>query len=211
MTVLNHMEGLYYPPFHRGWGSFSEELFYHTSRYYGVTEGFLRSLTGYQGFTMSGYNAANLSENQRPVMAAILTHAPTRDTGLAVISIVEAVTRGDTDVDTSLCERYPPHPTVAFADERPAEDVATPLPLDVRPLEPWLSMAERLLMPVAVRDHHVEVDMEVLARHLDSPNPVIRTNLQTCIMELHEAGYRLRNHPHLTHNKALEIGDEDAV
>lgn len=211
MSQQKHIDGHYYPSFDRGWGGFSEELFHYTSRYYGVTEAFLRGLTERPEFTMSGYKAPRLSERQRPVMASILTYPPSPDTGLAVISIVEMVLKREGGVDEALLESYPPLSRDELPKEAGAGHATAPHPLDVTPLEPWLAMAERLLMPVAVRDHHVEVDMHQLAKHLDSANPVIRGNLRKCIVDLHDAGYMLRNHPHLTHAEAHEIGDEGAV
>jgi len=211
MSLKKHIDGHYYASFHRAWGGFSEELFHYTSRYYSVTEAFLRSLTDRPEFSMSGYKAAHLHEQQRPVMASILTYAPSQESGLAVISIVERVLDRDTGVDQELLERYPPRSKEEAPSVVAAGHAVAPHPLDVTPLEPWLAMAERLLMPVAVRDHHVEVDMHLLARHLDSPNPAIRGNLRKCIMDLHDAGYMLRNHPHLTHAEAHQIGDEGAT
>jgi hypothetical protein len=211
MSRQKHIEGHYYPSFHTAWGGFSEELFHYTSRYYGVTEAFLRGLTESPQFIMSGYQAAKLSDLQRPVMASVLTYAPTQDSGLAVISIVERVLDRDTGVDELLLERYPAISLDELPSAAEAGHAVAPRPLDVTPLEPWLNLAERLLMPVAVRDHHVEVDMHVLARHLDSPSPTIRSNLQKAIMDLHDAGYMLRNHPHLTHAEAHDIGDEGAA
>jgi serine kinase of HPr protein (carbohydrate metabolism regulator) len=79
------------------------------------------------------------------------------------------------------------------------------------PLDPFMNIAERLQMPVAVRDHHVEVCMHTLADHLSSPNSALRTNLHNAVLDLHNAGYVLRNHPHLTHTEAHQIGDEGAV
>lgn len=112
---------------------------------------------------------------------------------------------GRTDVDPELSVQYPADNAGGVPEACSAED--TPTPLDVSPLEPWLNMAERLLMPVAVDGHHVDVDMKVLAGHLDSPNPVVRANLQRCIIDLHEAGYRLRNRPHLTHREVANRDD----
>ena len=72
-----------------------------------------------------------------------------------------------------------------------------------------MSLADRLLMPVAVRDRHVEVSLHELADHLQSPNSTLRTNLHNAIIALHNSGYVLRNHPHLTHNEAQAISDDD--
>jgi hypothetical protein len=206
-----HIAGRYYRPFHRSWGSFAEELFHHTSRYYAVTESFLRNLSGCARFAMGGYQAEKLSEPQRHAMAGVLGYAPGRDTGLALISIVEAVMRGESAVDARLAECFPPMEIEDVPAEGRGACVPEPAPSCVGPLEPWLSLAERLHMAVAVREHHVELDMRVLATHLDSPNPTIRANLQKGILELHQAGYLLRNHPHLTHAEANEIADEGAV
>ena len=82
---------------------------------------------------------------------------------------------------------------------------------DVGPLDPFMSLADRLLMPVAVHDRHVEVSLHDLANHLQSPNSTLRTNLHNAIITLHNSGYVLRNHPHLTHDEAHAISDEDAV
>ena len=71
-----------------------------------------------------------------------------------------------------------------------------------------IGIAERLQMPVAVRDHHVEVSLRELAGHLQSPNSTLRTNLHNAIIALHNSGFVLRNHPHLTHNEANTISDE---
>lgn len=75
---------------------------------------------------------------------------------------------------------------------------------EVDPLDPFMSLAERLLMPVAIRDRHVEVSLHELAEHLDSGNATLRGNLQEAVVTLHNAGYVLRNHPHLTHAEAQD-------
>jgi hypothetical protein len=211
MTNRKHIDGHYYHDFHPGWGGFCEELFHYTSRYYAVTEGFLKVLAERPVFSMSGYKAQRLSAPQRVSMATILGYPPEQKSGSAVISIVEKVVCGEPGVDEELLQLYPPKSGLAERVDSLVGHANPPRPLDVTPLEPWLSMAERLLMPVAVREHHVEVDMRVLAQHLDSANPVIRSNLQQVIVALHEAGYLLRNHPHLTHSEAHEIADEGAV
>lgn len=210
MAGQRRIAGHFYPDFHPGWGAFAEELFFYTSRYHVVTESFLRHLGERADFTMTGYRAEKLSEAQREVMAAVLCQAPSRDTARAVISLVEAVTSGQTIVPEGVCGRYclpqcREHPIIHKGKVRSDRR------LDTRALDPLLSLAERLHMAVAVHDHHVEVDMHVLASHLDSQNPAIRSNLRQCILELHNAGYRLRNHPHLTHAEAGRIGDEGAV
>ena len=211
MTSSNPSEGHYYGIFHSSWGGFIEELFFYTSRYYSVTEAFLRVLTGKRDFSMTGYKAKNLTEIQRPVMAAILSNAPTIHTGNAVVSIVQQVIKGEVDIDENLLKDFSPKPLQQLPSAIHEVRVIPKHPLDISPIDPWLSMAERLQMPVAVRDHHVEIDMIVLAQHLNSPNLTIRKNLHNGIMDLHNAGYELRNHPHLTHAEAHQIGDEGAV
>lgn len=71
-----------------------------------------------------------------------------------------------------------------------------------------MSLAERLLMPVAVRGNHVEVSLHQLARHLQSPNSTLRGNLHNAVVDLHNAGFVLRNHPHLTHAEAQSIAGD---
>lgn len=210
MSGQRRIAGHFYPEFHSGWGAFAEELFFYTSRYHVVAESFLRHLGERPDFVMTGYRPEKMSEAQREVMAAILCQAPDRETARAVISLVEAVASGQTTVPDALCHRY----CLPKPRERPTVHngkVQTDRRLDARAVDPLLNMAERLQMAVAVHDHHVEVDMHVLAVHLDSENPTIRSNLRQCILDLHNAGYRLRNHPHLTHAEAQQIGDEGAV
>lgn len=211
MTRCNYIEGHYYEKFHSGWGSFSEELFFYTSRYYGVTEAFLRGLSGLHDFSMNGYKAKSLSELQKPVMATILTTAPDQETSLAVVTLIEKVIKREVDVDKHLLEKFPPKETHKMPVEVHGPKQHCTHHVDISPVEPWLSIAERLQMPVAVRHHHIEIDMLVLARHLNSTNETLKNNLHNSIIELHNAGYEIRNHPHLTHSEAHMIGDEGAV
>jgi len=204
----------YYPQLHRHWGVCAEELLHHTSRYYCYTEAFLRNLSGRRSFEMAGYRPKLLSEEQRKLMGAILTGLPDRASGSAIVRVVEAARRGDGQVDPDLTEQYrkqlalvPHNATVAFDHDFQERD----LPEDLPPLDPFLAIAERLQMPVAVHGRCVEVSLRLLAQHLDSPQHQVRENLQDSVLWLHEAGYRLRNHPDLTHAEAEEIGDNGCV
>ena len=213
MTQMKNIHGHLYPPFHSGWGSFAEELFHYTSRYYLATEAFLRNLSGDRAFSMTGYKADRLSVPQRDLMAVVLTTRPDADAAGAVISIVGEVLLGSHAVDSSVEARY------ATLLDKVVEDTAPHQPAhgrptdkhDVAPLDPFLNIAERLQMPVAVCDHHVEVSLHSLAEHLDSANATLRANLQAAVIQLHNAGYVLRNHPHLMHSEAHAIADGDAV
>ena len=213
MTDFKNIDGHYYPSVHGGWGGFAEELFHYTSRYYATTEAFLRNLADDGRFSMSGYQAARLSAMQRDLMAAVLACRPEPQTAVTVISIVDSVLRGDSGVDAQLVavyrQRLQDLPKIDIVEQHLAAGDRPPPNID--PLDPFLSMAERLLMPVAVRERHVEVSMLALARHLDSANSRVRSNLQQAVIAMHNAGYVLRNHPHLTHSEAQEIGDEGSV
>jgi hypothetical protein len=213
MSDLKNVNGHFYPPFHKGWGGFAEELFHYTSRYYVATEAFLRNLSQERGFVMSGYKAALLSIEQRDLMAAVLSCRPEQQSAGAAVSIVSAVIRRDPRVDSAWVEIYRGRLDDASRHESLVEHahVASHGTSDVSPLDPFLNIAERLQIPVAVRDHHVEVSLHDLAEHLDSPSSALRTNLSNAILQLHAAGYVLRNHPHLTHSEAQIIGDEGAV
>ena len=205
-----HVDGHYYPSPHPGWGGFCDELFHYTSRYYAVTESFLRHLADRPDFSMSGYKANRLSESQRELMSRILTTRPEKQSALQVISIVDAVHAGSGEVEEALWKQFD-HDIEISHDTDMIGHVPKPHPLDISPLEPWLNMAERLNMAVAVHDHVVELDMKILAQHLDSTNATLRTNLQKGIVDLHEAGYLVKNHPHMTHQEAHEIGEDGAV
>jgi hypothetical protein len=213
MTDSNNTHPQPLLPFHRGWGGFAEELYHYTSRYYFATEAFLRNLADDRGFSMGGYKAAQLSVPQRELMAAVLSFEPDRRAGLTVTTIVDAVRSKDPGVEQAWVDIY--RRKLAAVPKRETLRLRNPvvehdLPR-VPPYDPFLSVAERLQMPAAVRDHHVEVSMQTLAEHLDSANPTLRANLQSAVIQLHNAGYVLRNHPHLTHSEAHQIGDEDAV
>jgi len=213
MTGLKNVDGHFYPPFHRGWGGFAEELFHYTSRYFGATEAFLRHLAEDGSSVMSGYKAADLSNEQRDLMAAVLSCGPDRETGVILVGIVSAVVREDPGVQQAWMELYRGRLDLVSKKDVPAQRSHLPDcdATDVSPLDPFMNIAERLQMPVAVREHHVEVPMHALAEHLVSPNSTLRTNLHNAVIQVHNAGYVLRNHPHLTHSEAHAIADEDAV
>ena len=195
----------YYPRPNRRWGSCAEELLHHTSRYYHYTEAFLRNLTGDREFVLAGYRAEDLSEPQRRLMAAILSLPPGPETGEDCKRVVAAVCDGRDDAGEDLTERYRELLHVVPLDDgtAPTHDFHEPSPpLDLPPVEPFLAVLERLQMPVAVHGHIVELSIRQLARHLDSPRPQVRMNLQNALLWLHEAGYRLRDHPGLSHEEA---------
>lgn len=187
---------------HRQWGGCAEELLHYTSRYYPYTEAFLRNLVARRDFRMAGYQAQRLSELQRPLMLAMLVVAPGRESGGDVVALVERVRDGDSGVDAQMLSRYRErlevisHSGGVVLPYAPQQHV---LPEELPPLDPFLAIAERLDVPVRVAGHRVEVPFELLARHLDSPTPQVRENLQQAVLWLHDAGYHLYNHPHLTH------------
>lgn len=213
MTEPINVDGRFYPPFHSEWGGFAEELFHYTSRYYTATEAFLRGLSQRRDFVMSGYRAAALSDAQRELLAAVLSCRPDADGACAVISIVGAVIGREAGVDADLAARYRDRLQLAAHHASLAEHahLVASSGAGVSPLDPFLELAERLQLPVAVHDRHVEVCLHTLAGHLDSPNSALRSNLHNAIVLLHGAGYVLRNHPHLTHAEAHTLGDDDAV
>ena len=214
MTPVKNVDGHFFPPFHRGWGGFAEELFHYTSRYFCATEAFLCHLAADDSFALSGYKAADLSAGQRELMAAVLSCRPDRETACTLVAIVSAVLRDDPGVQQAWVEPYREilEETSAPKDV-PAQRTHLPDPdnAGVSPLDPFLNIAERLQMPVAIREHHVEVSLHTLAEHLASPNSTVRTNLHNAVIQAHDAGYVLRNHPDLTQSEAHAIGDEDAV
>ncbi len=212
-TQVKNVEGNFYPVFHRGWGGCAEELFHYTSRYYAYTEVFLRNLSEDRTFSMARYNANRLSEDQRLLMAAVLSCRPNKRTASTIIEIVATVSLGKSFVNQhqldhyhNQIEQFPKGAKLVYK-----QSITLPQPDDLSPLDPFLNIAERLHLPVAVREYHVEISLSRLAEHLDSPISTIRTNLQNAVLRLHDAGYLLRNHPGLTHREAKSIADEDAV
>lgn len=213
MDERKNINGHFYSEHHPGWGGFAEELFHYTSRYYFATEAFLRNLSGDREFKMSGYRAPHLSETQREVMAAVLAQPPDVRGALGAISIVKSVQDHSPEVDPEVANDYlqrrmSAHPVTNSAAGPPARQRGHACS---SPLDPFLSLAERLQMPVAVCEHHIELSLHQLAEQLDAANSTIRSNLQEAIIQLHNAGYTIKNHPRLTHAEAHMIADEDAV
>jgi hypothetical protein len=173
----------------------------------------LRNLADQRQFNMTGYQANKLSKTQRRLMAAILACEPNRQSARDITRTIRAVINGEIEISEDLAERYRDHMRVIPEDVELAysERIHPHTAADVAPLDPFLNLAGRLNMPVAVHRHHLEVPLKVLAQHLDSPNSSLRNTLQEAILELHFAGYALKNHPGLTHKTARELGDENSL
>ena len=205
-NTLKNVEGSYYPEFHQGWGGCADELFHYSSRYYGYTEAFLRNLSGRWRFRMAGYSPSLLSDDQRLLLAAVLSSRPDRASAAVVVEIITNALAGKARVNPAHWAQYRRRIDRLLSTTSPVSHQPrnSHIPVDVAPLDPFLNIAERLSIPVAVKGHHLEVPLHDLARHLDSPSPVMRLNLQNAILQLHEAGYLLKNHPGLTHAECLE-------
>jgi hypothetical protein len=208
---VKNVEGNFYPEFHRGWGGCAEELFHYTSRYYAYAEAILRNLADDRSFSMADYKASHLSDEQRLLMAAVLSCRPDKHTARTIVEIVTSVSLGKTFVNQHQLDHYreqiaklPKGSKLVYKHQ-----YRTSNNIEVSPLDPFLNIAERLRLPVAIRAHHIEVSLSKLAEHLDSPVSNIRTNLQNAVLRLHEAGYLLRDHPGLTHQEAKSIDDSD--
>ncbi|MES9972473.1 MAG: endonuclease [Candidatus Thiodiazotropha sp.] len=210
---LKCVDGLYYPEFHAGWGGCAEELFHYTSRYFACTQAFLRNLADQRQFNMSGYQANNLSKNQRYLMAAILAFEPDLQSARGVTQIVRAVINGESEISESLADSYRDALNLIPQDAELVYSFRTHhhRQPDIAPVDPFLNLAGRLNLPVAVHKHHLEVPLKTLAQHLDSPNSSLRNSLQEAILNLHFAGYALKNHPGLTHKAARQLGDESSL
>ncbi|MCB1878397.1 MAG: hypothetical protein KDH88_20660 [Chromatiales bacterium] len=201
------------PAVHPRWGAFAEELLHHTSRYYAHTEAFLRHRGAAKGFSLAGYQADRLSTTQRKLMVVLLCHPPTQAACADIARLVETAKAGNGNLPVPLARRYQsqldrleqePHGCLETGPHEPH------LPPGTHPLDPFLALADRLNMPVQVIESRVEVSLTVLAEHLDSPLSQQRTRLQEAILWLHEAGYRLHNHPHLTHDEAQQDRPADS-
>ncbi|MES9942051.1 MAG: endonuclease [Candidatus Thiodiazotropha sp. 6PLUC2] len=213
---LNHhakyVDGLYYPDCHPGWGGCAEELFHYTSRYFAYAEAFLRNLTDQRQFNMSGYQATRLSTGQRRLMAAILANRPDCRSARDITQIVRGVINGEESVSQELTDHYqdqlkiiPENVELVYSGKTHHSELPK-----VEPLDPFLNLAARLKLPTAVRGHHVEIPLKELAQHLDSSNSSLRNTLQEAVLQLHFAGYQLKNHPGLTHKAAKQLENEQA-
>ncbi len=210
---MKNIKGHYFLDPHPGWGGCAEELFHYTSRYVATTEAFLKYLAKDPDFSMSGYKAALLNIEQRELMAAVFYFEPSEETARVMIKIVSSVLSNENHIDDKLVEPYkevlekiPRGKKIHYQAFDKRLDKG-----DVSPVDPFLNIAERLQLPVAIVDHHVEVSLHHLAKYLDSPNSRIRINLHQAILRLHNAGYIMRNHRELTHAEAHDIATEDAV
>jgi hypothetical protein len=210
MTMISqtkYVNGLYYPECHPGWGGCAEELFHYTSRYSAYTEALLRNLSDQRQFSLSGYQAASLGDEQRRLMAAILAHQPSCRTARDITQLIRAVVNGKAPASMDLMTRYqdqlkviPKDVELVYCGKSHHHEMP-----EVAPLDPFLNLASRLKLPVAVHGNHVEIGLKALAQHLDSTNPSLRNSLQEAILQLHFAGYQLKNHPGLTHRAVREL------
>ena len=98
--------GYSFPPAHEDFSKYAAELLFHTSRYYWIAERYLRKLSGMVEFSLSGYRATRLSEQQRIVMSGLLAQQPSRDTAMGIIDIVNRVKSGRDDVDDQLFQHH---------------------------------------------------------------------------------------------------------
>ena len=201
-----------HPALNKGWGGCAEELVHHTSRYYSYTEAFLRNLAQRPDFRMAGFKADQLSDEQRLLMAAILSLPPGQETALDIIRIVKDVAEGESGVDAQPAARYQyrlevvaRHPLLLY--EYGVHEAE--LPSDLPPLDPFLAIAERLNLPVRVDGHRIHLPFKVLAQHLDSPTQQIRDNIQQAVIWLHDAGFHLHNAPDIAHTGSGHLDDGD--
>lgn len=172
----------------------SEELLRHKSRYYPYAERFLAELADRPDFSLTAYDAKRLSPPQRLVLTGLLRERPSVAVGRSIIQIVESVIRGRPEVDEALLNKYRSFGTVSpVLPTRALSRLDKTLDESASPAGLLLNMASRLGIPVEVKGREVRVPMRVLARHLDSPNPTVRQNLQDSILLLREGGYRLIN------------------
>lgn len=186
---------------HRRWGGCADELAYYTSRYYPYTQAMLRVLARQPMFCMAGYQAERLAPDQRALMLGMLSLPPDRPVAGDIIRLVDAA-RAGRGVPALLAARYRTQcdrlrQGHGAAVCHPCEWSSPPAGL--QPLDPFLALAARLGLPVAISGHRVEVPFDQLVPHLDSASPQVRENLHCAVLWLHDAGYRLVNHPHLTH------------
>jgi hypothetical protein len=98
--------GYSYPAAHEEFSKYAAELLFHTSRYYWIAERYLRKLSGMMDFSLSGYRATRLSEQQRIVMSGLLAQRPSRDSAMGIIDIVNRVKSGRHDVDDQLFQHH---------------------------------------------------------------------------------------------------------
>lgn len=173
----------------------AEELLRHKSRYYPYAEHFLAKLANCPEFSLSAYDARSPTPEQRLILMGLLRERPSTAVGRSIIQLVEAVIQGRDDMDQALLEKYSQSIEVA-APSIPGHTFRQSdkhLDESISPTGPLLSMASRLGIPIEVKGSEVRVPMRILARHLDSPNPTIRQNLQDSILLLKQGGYRLIN------------------
>ncbi len=98
--------GYSFPPAHEDFSKYTAELLFHTSRYYWIAERYLRKLSGMMEFSLSGYRATRLSEQQRIVMSGLLAQHPSREIAMGIIDIINRVKGGRAEVDELQFQRY---------------------------------------------------------------------------------------------------------
>lgn len=196
------------------WGACADELLHHRSRYYHGTETFLRRLSGDGRFNLDGYRAEGLTPGQRRLLATLLSVPPDRCVARAVTRLLASVCRRDVRTERALAEQFGGEADVAPALGCALQSCAArapALPAGVAPLDPFLSIMERLRVPVVVQGRAVSVPVGQVARHMDSPSHQVRENIQHAVVWLHEAGYHLRDRPRLTHRAVRQVAHRRRV
>ena len=184
--------GKQYPGCHPGFLPYLEELFFHTSRYYGYAERFIRQLSGQHSFSMYGFSASGMSEEQRRVMAGLLSHPPSKRVAEGVIGLVEAVNSCEHNISRFTRQFYIPKVEL-FQDQTPTHQVRqkTHQKCNDMPIEQLLHFAERLNVRVDLCGGDIKLPLQQLERTLNAMNPTVRSVFSQILMGLRLAGYRI--------------------
>ena len=94
MRVNGHL----YPPPHPAWGTYSEELFFYTSRYFNQALQQMQKTARIHSIDLDGYHASELSDVQRFVLAWMLSAPPTARNMAEVLHTVEKFHQIDREI-----------------------------------------------------------------------------------------------------------------
>ncbi len=165
------------------WEPCAHEILFHTSRYAGAAEHWLRDQADLPAFSLRDYRAQCLAPAQRRFAAVLMTYPLTVDTSRSVCWFVRQAASGRLACAACVAEDFLHCPRHARAEASLAE---------VAPCDPFLNMASRLHLRARVEGKCIWVSFSRLVYWLDASNPVIRGNLQDALSLLGRHGYRLR-------------------
>lgn len=190
-----NLNGMAYPDPHPAWGVCADELLFYTSRYAPYTTRRLVELGEGQGFDTTGFQARNMTPNQRACMARLLSFPPDPYTARAIGELAAVVAKANAsipEVAQEIAGRCWVRPYLQLSPARPRH--STDLG-NVHPVEVLRHLGLRYGFSVRIDGHQVWVN-DARCRRLLRNGPAREADN---VIEALDALNRMRYEVHLDH------------